>query len=402
MTSAILVLNAGSSSLKFSLYRADARLSADQVLCHGQIEDIAHTAHFVARAGGKSMIDERIGAAQTHESVLAVLLRWHDRQFPEQELIAAGHRVVHGGARFTRPVMIDAAVLAGLRELIPLAPLHQPHHIAAIEALSKLHPTLPQIACFDTAFHHSQPEVATSFAIPRHLTRDGIRRFGFHGLSYEYIASALPDYLGEKADGRVIILHLGAGASMCAMQNRRSVATTMSFTPLDGLPMGTRCGALDPAVVLYLIQEKGMTPDQVRVMLYQSSGMLGVSEISDDMRTLLASDDARAREAVDLFVYRIGREIGSLAAAMQGLDALVFTAGIGEHSAEIRRRVLNDAAWLGVTTGDQQNSSGPELTRADSLVSAWIIPTEEDLMVARHSWSLIGSGGGASAAHAIS
>ncbi len=390
MSDAILVLNAGSSSLKFTLYPAEERPTADRLLCDGEIEEIGHDAHFVAQqAGGATLIDQSV-SARTQEDALAILLQWLDRQFAQFRLIAAGHRVVHGGSRYGAPVRIDATVAADLRALIPLAPLHQPHHVAAIDALFKLHPTLPQVACFDTAFHLTEPSVATTFALPRQLIDEGVRRYGFHGLSYEYIASVLPDYLGSGADGRVVVAHLGSGASMCAMRARRSVATTMGFTALDGLPMASRCGNLDPGVVLYLIQQKGMSADAVSNLLYRDAGLLGVSGVSGDMRALLASKEPHAREAIDLFVYRIGRELGSLAAALGGLDAIVFTAGIGEHAPEIRRRVLRDAAWLGVVL-DERQDAGPRLTRSDSRVSAWVIPTDEDLVIARQSWDLVRS-----------
>ena len=273
-----------------------------------------------------------------------------------------------------------------MRELIPLAPLHQPHAILAIEALARLHPALPQIACFDTAFHHAQPDIATMFALPRHLHDEGVRRYGFHGLSYEYIASVLPHYLGpEAAMGRIVVAHLGSGASMCAMKGLKSVATTMGFTALDGLPMSRRCGSLDPGVVLYLLNEKKMDAKAVSTLLYNELGLLGVSGISDDMQTLLASSDPHAREAITLFIYRIGRELGSLAAALGGLDALIFTAGVGEHAVNVRRRVLEDAAWLGVELDVPANASGgPRLTRPASRVAAFVIPTNEDLMIARH------------------
>jgi acetate kinase len=274
--------------------------------------------------------------------------------------------------------------------------LHQPHNLAAIEALAKLHPTLPQVACFDTAFHHGEPAVATTFALPRDLTAQGIRRYGFHGLSYEYIAGALPGVTGSAlAEGRVVVAHLGSGASLCGMIRRHSVATTMGFTPLDGLMMGSRCGALDPGVVLYLLDQKGMTAAEVGDLLYHQSGLRGVSGISDDMRALLASDDPRAEQAIALYVYRIGRELGSVAAALGGLDVLVFTGGIGEHAAEIRKRVCQQAAWLGVTLDAAANahaSGAARITIADSKVSAWVIPTNEDLMIARHVWRLVDGG----------
>ena len=391
MSKSILVLNAGSSSIKFAVYRAAGMPQRGDLICEGEIENIARCPHFFAKSsGGETLLDKNLDRSGTHEAVLAVLLDWLGGFLDGKDLIAAGHRVVHGGSRFIAPVRIDDAVLAGIRSLIPLAPLHQPHHVAAIEALFKLHPKLAQVACFDTAFQHGRPAVASMYALPRRLTGEGVRPYGFHGLSYEYIASVLPDYMGAGADGRIVVAHLGAGASMCALHRRKSVATTMGFTALDGLPMGTRSGALDPGVLLYLMQEKGMSAAAISQMLYRESGMLGVSAISDDMRTLLASGDPRAKEAVDFFVYRIGRELGSLAAALGGLDALVFTAGIGEHSPEIRLRVLKDASWLGFVPDENGNASGePCVTAPSSRVSAWVIPTDEDLIIARQSWDAV-------------
>jgi acetate kinase len=391
VSDAILILNAGSSSIKFSLFEGHIRPSRDGLVCDGEFGGIGHRVHFVARDhSGESLADEDLPEAATHADVLAKLLSWVERRFADHALVAAGHRVVHGGSLYAAPARVDSSVISALRRLIPLAPLHQPHNITAIEALAKLHPALPQVVCFDTAFHHTQPEIAAAFALPRSIAADGIRRYGFHGISYEYIASVLPDVLGPvAAEGRVVVAHLGSGASMCAMHRRRSVATTMGFTPLDGLVMGTRCGNLDPGVVLYLIQESGMTPKAVSDLLYHSSGVLGVSGISDDMRTLLASEDPRAAEAIALYVYRIGRELGSLAASLGGVDALVFTAGIGEHAPEIRRRVCEQAAWLGVELDDPANTAvAARITTPASRTSAWVIPTNEDLMIARHTWRL--------------
>jgi acetate kinase len=391
MSDAILVLNAGSSSIKFSLFEGHVRPSREGLICDGELDGIGHRVHFVAKDhSGASLVDQDLAESATHEDALATLLSWVERQFPNTPLVAAGHRVVHGGSRYTIPVQINSSVIDELRRLIPLAPLHQPHNLAAIAAISKLHPALPQVACFDTAFHHTQPEIATAFALPRSITAQGIRRYGFHGLSYEYIASVLPDVLGPTAaEGRVVVAHLGNGASMCAMRQRQSVATTMGFTALDGLPMGTRCGNLDPGVVLYLIQESGITAQAVTDLLYHSSGLLGVSGVSDDMRTLLASEDPLAAKAIALFVYRIGRELGSLVASLGGLDALVFTAGIGEHAPEIRRRACEQATWLGIELDDAANAAGAaRITKPGSRTSAWVIPTNEDLMIARHTWRL--------------
>ena len=392
MSDAILVLNAGSSSIKFSLFEDHGQPSRKGLLCEGACDGIGHHVRFTAKdQTGASLADQYLGGVTTHEDALAALLSWLKARFQDHRLVAAGHRVVHGGSRYTAPVRIDAAVIAELTRLIPLAPLHQPHHLAAIAALSKLYPDLPQFACFDTSFHHTEEEVATAFALPRRLTDDGIRRYGFHGLSYEYIASVLPDILGSKeAEGRVVVAHLGSGASMCAMNRRKSVATTMGFTALDGLPMSRRCGNLDPGVVLYLMQEKGMAASDVSDLLYNQSGLLGVSGISDDMRTLLASPDPHAADAVGLFIYRIGRELGSLVAALGGLDALIFTAGIGEHAPEIRRRVCEKAAWLGIHFDETANAAGgPRITITGSKASAWVIPTDEDLTIARHTWWLL-------------
>lgn len=396
MNEAILVLNAGSSSIKFGVFPADSRPSLDGLLCEGQCEGIGHEVRFTAQGrDGAALADERVAEGNTHADALRALLRWIGHYLKGWELVAAGHRVVHGGTRFAAPVRLDSGVLEQLHALVPLAPLHQPHNLAAIEALSRLYPSLPQVACFDTAFHQSQAPVATAYALPRRLAAQGLRRYGFHGLSYEHIAGVLPQLLGpQAAEARVVVAHLGSGASMCAMRGRRSVATTMGFTALEGLPMSRRCGSLDPGVILYLLQQMRMSPDEVAQLLYHDCGWFGVSGISDDMRALLDSGEAPAREAVDLFVYRIVRELGSLAAALGGLDALVFTAGIGEHAAPIRHGVCEGAAWLGVALDPGANErGGPCLTRPGSRVSAWVVPTHEDLMIARHAWALVRAGG---------
>ena len=392
MSDAILVLNAGSSSIKFSLFPGHEQPTRQDIICDGECEGIGQRSISRQRTVRAASSSTSIGRmAKPMRTRSRICFAGSNEAFPQVRLIAAGHRVVHGGSLYTGPVRIDESVVAELRRLIPLAPLHQPHHLAAIAALSKLHPSLPQIACFDTSFHHTQPEVASIFALPRNLTEEGIRRYGFHGLSYEYIASVLPDVMGPAAaETRVVVAHLGNGASMCAMLNRKSVATTMGFTALDGLPMGQRCGNLDPGVVLYLMEEKGMTVAGDQRSALPCLGIAWGLGISNDMRTLLASDNAHAREAVDLFVYRICRELGSLAAALSGLDVLVFTAGIGEHATEIRRRVCEQAAWFGFEIDEVANAAGgPRITAGGGKVSAWVIPTDEDLMIARHCWALL-------------
>jgi acetate kinase len=326
----------------------------------------------------------------SHAEFFRVVGGWLREQFSDATLRGVGHRVVHGGIEYATPVRIDPAVLARLEMLCPLAPLHQPHNLAGIRAVAAVQPDLPQVACFDTAFHRGHPELADWFALPRRLHDDGIRRYGFHGLSYEYIASVLPEVAPEIAKRRVVVAHLGSGASMCAMTAGRSLDSTMGFTALDGLPMGTRCGALDPGVVIHLIRAYGMDADAVERMLYHECGLKGVSGISNDMRTLLASDNPRARHAIDLFVWRICRELGALAAAQGGLDGLVFTAGIGERSAEIRERVCTRAAWLGIELDHAANrAGGPRISTAASQIAVYAIPTDEELMIARHTLAVL-------------
>ncbi len=388
MTDAILVLNAGSSSLKFSVFvdRADA---APQLTLRGQIEGILTRPTFVARdAGGATLAESDLGGAMQpgHQGATDFLLDWLEQRLGGQRLVAAGHRVVHGGREFSAPVRVNAAVLDALERLVPLAPLHQPHNVATIRAVAARAPDLAQVACFDTAFHTAQPPLAQAFALPRHLTEAGIRRYGFHGLSYEYIAHMLPSVDMRAATGRTVVAHLGNGASMCAMLAGKSAASTMGFTALDGLPMGTRCGAIDPGVLLYLLDRHGMDARGLEKLLYHESGLLGVSGVSSDMRALLASGDVHAAEAVDLFVYRIVREIGSLAAALGGLDALVFTAGIGENTPLIRARVCRAVAWLGIELDESANTDGgPRISSAVSRTSAWVLPTNEELMIALHT-----------------
>jgi len=383
----LLVLNAGSSSIKFSVFEVGERPAAPALLVRGEVDGLGARPRFVAQdQAGARLADDGLAAGATHDDALGTMLAWIDARTAGAEVIAAGHRVVHGGVRYASPVRVTPEVMLELEALVPLAPLHQPHNLEAIKALAKRRPALPQVACFDTAFHTTQPAVAQAFALPRSLGEAGIKRYGFHGLSYEYIASVLPEHLGDMADGRVVVAHLGAGASMCAMRGRRSVATTMGFTALDGLPMGTRPGAIDPGVILHLLTERGMSASDVTELLYKKSGLLGLSGVSSDVRELLASDSPHAAWALEVFVYRVGRELGSLAAALGGLDALVFTAGIGEHATLIRARICRDASWLGVQLDDEANQrDGPCISARGSRATAWVIPTDEELMIARHT-----------------
>ncbi|MDS4026672.1 MAG: acetate/propionate family kinase [Candidatus Contendobacter sp.] len=387
MSNAILVLNAGSSSIKFSLFLEQGE--ALDLLLGGQIEGLHTAPRFKAKDAAGATVGERRwaeGEALGHDGAIAHLAGFLREQLGAHRLVAVGHRVVHGGLDYAAPVRLTTEIVDHLEQFIPLAPLHQPHNLKPIRLLLANQPELPQVACFDTAFHHGQSEVAQAFALPPEITERGVRRYGFHGLSYEYIASALPRIDPRAAAGRAVVLHLGNGASLCAIHNGQSVASTMGFTAVDGLPMGTRCGNLDPGVVLYLLDELKMDARAIEKLLYQQSGLLGVSGISSDMRTLLASDEARAQFAVELFVYRIGRELGSLVAALGGLDALVFTAGIGEHAAPIRERVCRAAAWLGVELDPAANAAGGScISTAGSRIPVWVIPTNEELMIARHT-----------------
>ena len=391
MKPTLLVLNAGSSSLKFALY--DAASDSDSQLCKGLLEGIGGEGRLRVHAGtGDRMGDahREVGAAD-HRQALHLVLDWLEGSYPDLDLIAAGHRVVHGGIEFAAPVVLDAAVLGKLETLIPLSPLHQPHSLAAIRALEGLRPGLPQVACLDTAFHRTMPELAQRFALPEELSALGLRRYGFHGLSYESIAALLPHHLGAAADGRVVVAHLGNGASLCAMRERRSVETSMSFTPLDGIPMGTRCGALDPGVLLYLMREQGMDEPDLSDLLHHRSGLLGISGISGDVRELLQSDKPAAAQALELFAYRTAQAIGGLAAVLGGLDALVFTAGIGEHAAPVRGAICQRLSWLGLQMDEVANARhGPRISSVDSPASAWIIPTDEESVIARHTRALLG------------
>ena len=387
---AVATINAGSSSIKFALYELNGTLARHPFLS-GQIDGLGAEAHLVAKdADGHRTADLPLAHGIKHAAAFDALLEWIGSHTEKSLTLAAvGHRVVHGGERFSQPIVLDAATVTALEQFVSLAPLHQPHNLNGIRALSERLPGVPQIACFDTAFHRTQPHIAQLFAIPRSLTDEGVRRYGFHGLSYEYIARVLPEH-SARADGRVIVAHLGNGASMCAMHQRQSQATSMGFTAIDGLMMGTRTGALDPGVILYLLQSKGMDAKAVEKLLYKESGLLGVSGISQDMRTLLASDRPEAAEAVDLFCYRIVREIGALAACMGGLDALVFTGGIGEHAAEVRRRVCLALGWLGLTLNETANAANAvHISTEASRTEALVIPTDEEWMIAQHTLDLI-------------
>jgi acetate kinase len=389
MRDPILVLNSGSSSLKFSVFEPR---SLTQRL-HGQVEGIGtHAQLQVIDADGHESRQSVPG--EGHEQAIVAIQEWFAAHGgAEGGFSAVGHRIVHGGQTYLEPVRIDDRVLAGLQELIPLAPLHQPSQIEAIRAMRRAAPGTPQVACFDTAFHCTQSPLAREFALPREFGARGIRRYGFHGLSYEYIVSSLPRVAPECAQARIVVAHLGNGASLCAIDKGRSIATTMGLTALDGVPMGTRCGNLDPGVVLYLLQHERMGAAEIEHLLYERSGLLGVSGVSSDMRTLLGSATPSAKEAVDLFVYWVGRELGSLAATMGGLDALIFTGGIGEHAHQIRSMVCRGAKWLGVVLDEAANlRGGPRITSANSATSAWVIPTDENLVVARHTRRLLSPG----------
>jgi len=403
MTSRCLcVLNAGSSSLKFALYRVAAADRSPNTAppeapngmliraLSGEVERIGAAGRLlIAPTDGTTPRPTPV-AAHDHAEALASLAAVPDGPLTTPGLAGFGHRVVHGGPALTAPVRVDAATLARIDEVSPLAPLHNPPAVAVLKTIAARFPKLPQVACFDTAFHRTHPEVADRFAIPDAFYQEGVRRYGFHGLSYEYIAGALATHYPAIAAGRVVVAHLGSGASMCALVNGRSVDSTMGFTALDGLPMGTRPGSLDPGVILWLQQQKGWTVDRVEHFLYEDCGLKGLSGVSNDMRTLLASPVPLARLAVDYFVYHVARTVGTLAASMGGIDALVFTAGIGEHSPEVRARILQRLEWLGfVLDASANQAGGPCLTTAASSRPAYVIPTDEEIVIARHALALI-------------
>ena len=392
---AILVINAGSSSLKFALFPHETGTLAATPAVAGQIEGIGASPELSARNGSDRRYRETLAVKgnleEQHRDALAYLFRWLEANAPGLSIVAAGHRIVHGGDRYSAPVRLDEDLLWELDRLIPLAPLHQPHNLRAVRAVSALMPDIPQVACFDSAFHRTQPAVAQAFALPRKLSAEGIKRYGFHGLSYDFVARQLPEVVGDKARGAVVIAHLGNGSSMCALRDGKSVASTMGFTAVEGLMMGTRTGSLDPGVMLYLMEQKGMDAKALTRLIYKESGLLGVSGISQDMRTLLASDAPEAKEAVELYCYRIARELGSLAAAAGGLDALVFTGGIGEHAAEVRAQVTALAAWMGVKIDASANAEhATRIDTADSRVAVAVVPTNEERMIARYTADVLG------------
>jgi acetate kinase len=391
MTGYTLVLNAGSSSLKFRTYRLGERGSW-QLEARGQVEGIGSSPRFVAKSAAAEPLVERSLDSNVRDARAALesLAAWLRERYGDARVTGVGHRVVHGGPRYSAPTVVTPRVIEDLRTLVPLAPLHQPYNIAAIEAVAERLPDVPQVACFDTGFHRTQPPLAELVPLPAELRAKGVQRYGFHGLSYEYIASVLPTVAPRVARGRVIVAHLGSGASLCALKDGRSIDCSLGFTALDGLCMGTRPGSLDPGVVLYLFQGLGLSATEVETILYKKSGLLGISGISNDMRKLLASAESSARLAIDYFVYRAAKEIGALVAVLGGLDALVFTAGIGENSPEIRRRICEASAWLGIELDPAANErGGPQISRGTGP-SAWTVPTNEELMIARHTWALLG------------
>lgn len=389
MASAVLVLNVGSSSLKFALHRAGKDLP---LLLRGQISGIGGSnATLAIEPENGEAAREDLGRMDQPAALRAFTARL-DALLGQVRLVGIGHRVVHGGDLFQQPTLVNEDTLTRLDALTALAPLHQPHNIAGLRALFRQYPGVPQVACFDTAFHCTVPETERLFALPRELIKSGIRRYGFHGLSYEFIAEALPGLLGDRAWTRTIVAHLGRGASLCALRKGKSVATTMSFSPLDGLPMGTRCGALDPSVALFLHRTLGMSIDEIEVLLNERSGLLGVSGISSEMHILLDDPHPTARQAVDLFVLRTIQAIGAMAATLSGVDALVFTGGIGEHSALLRGRIVDGCQWLGLRLDRSANAgNGPCISSPDSPVSAWVIPTNEERVIARHTLRLLAS-----------
>ena len=393
MTRALVSLNAGSSSIKFGLYRLDDAGHPHHA-AGGKIEGIGTAPHLAARADDGSLaVDRRWddGAAMTHEDLLGELIAWAQGHLGDNRIVGVGHRVVHGGTDFASPVRIQGTVMDRLGALSELAPLHQPHNLAAIRAIMKLMPDVPQVACFDTAFHRGRADETTRFALPRAYHDRGLVRYGFHGLSYAFIARELARTAPELAAGRLVVGHLGNGASLCAMRGGKSVDTTMGFTALDGLVMGTRCGTLDAGLVLHLIMHEGMSAEAVETLLYQQSGLLGVSGLSSDMRALHASDGEAARQAVTLFVARAAREIAALCTSMGGIDALVFTAGIGENDPVIRSLICERLGFLGLTLDPAANAANARtISAGDSRIAIMVVPTDEERMIALDTVACLG------------
>jgi acetate kinase len=393
MIPVLIVLNAGSSSLKFQVF--DMLDGAEpRLVWKGLYEGLGRAAHFLVKDTGGALLDETTWASGDrlgHEEALLHLVSWLRQHQEGRKLAAIGHRVVHGGGDFSGPVLVDDAIVQALEALVPLAPLHQPHNLEPIRIVRRRLPGIPQVACFDTAFHQTQSDIASLFALPREMRERGVRRYGFHGLSYDYIASVLTAYDPHPAEGRVVVAHLGNGASLCALKGGVSAATTMGFSALDGLPMGTRCGAIDAGVVFYMLREMKLSPEEAERVLYTKSGLLGVSGISNDMRVLRSrsASDADAKRAIDLFVYRITREIGSLVAALGGLDGVIFTGGIGENDAATRAEVIAGLTWVGLTLDEAANRNGEPRISSGSGPTAWVIPTNEELVIARQTRSVL-------------
>lgn len=390
---AYLVLNAGSSSLKFSVFRQATGSTELQTILSGQIAGIGSLATFEAKDASRRVLAKHSWSesdSNSRDIMLQYLLDWISSTLVDDQIVAAGHRVVHGGRFLGRPMKVTPELLNDLEQLVPLAPLHQPHNLAPIHILTRNHPELDQVACFDTAFHSTQPKQAKTYALPRALSDEGVCKYGFHGLSYEYVSKQLLATRPELASGHIVICHLGNGSSLCAVKDGRSMDTTMGFTALDGVPMGTRSGSIDPGVLLYLMREKKMDLEAIEDLLYRRSGLLGVSGLSNDMKVLEESDDPHAKEAVDLFCFRVAKEVAAMAASMGGLDALVFTAGIGENSPYIRNMIAQRLAWLGVKLDADANSSRQfNISATDARVPTFVVPTNEEMMIAKHAMNLL-------------
>jgi len=390
---AYLVLNAGSSSLKFSVFRQVADTTELKTILSGQIAGIGSLATFIAKDANRRVLAEHQWSdadSNNRDVLLQYLLDWINTTLVDDHIVAAGHRVVHGGRFLGRPMQVNADLLDQLEQLVPLAPLHQPHNLAPMQILARNHPELDQVACFDTAFHSTQPWRAKAYALPRELSEEGVCKYGFHGLSYEYVTQQLLATHPELAKGHIVICHLGNGSSLCAVKDGRSMDTTMGFTALDGVPMGTRSGSIDPGVLLYLMNEKQMDVAAIEDLLYRRSGLLGVSGLSNDMKVLQESTELHAKQAVELFCFRVAKEVGAMAASMGGLDALVFTAGIGENSPEIRELVAQQLEWLGVKLDAAANSERRvDISAADARVPTFVLPTNEEMMIAKHTMNVL-------------